>query len=102
MYHIQEELAAFLFHHPSPNSLVVSSSSKGCCQHSTPPNKEVEKLNLFGRWLYLAGPLGIKSCNYIVCMDCFIHVIFEDIAPYLNNLPGDQKCLHSDGLVPAK
>lgn len=68
MYQTQEESAPFLFLHPSPNSLVVSSSSKGHRQHSTSPDREGKKLDPFGRWLYSVGSLGIKSCNYMVFM----------------------------------
>lgn len=75
MYCTQEESAAFLFHHPSLNSLVVS-STKRHRQHSAPPNKERKKLDSFGKCLYSTGALDIKSCNYMVCMAHIIHAIF--------------------------
>lgn len=103
---MQEGSTPFLFHHPAPNSLVFSASSKGRRQHLIPPGKEGKKLDAFGRCLYSASLLGIKSCNYIACMARFIYALFEDMALYLNNLPLDQRdhVLHlsADGLVTAK
>lgn len=75
----QKPSAEFLFHHPQPNSVIVSSSSKTRCQHCTPPVKEGKKLDSFGRRLYSVGALGIKSCNYMACMAHYIHAIFEDL-----------------------
>lgn len=106
MYQMQEESVTFLFHYPFLNSLLESSLAKGWGQHSTPADKEGKKLDSFGRWLYLAGALGRKSCNFMVCMAHFMHPIFEDMVPYLNILPEVQKMhllhLQTEGLAAAK
>lgn len=76
LYRTQEDLAEFLFKHPQPNSVVVSSFSKSHCHHSTSSDKKGRKLDSCGRCLYSTRALGIKSCNYIACMSCYIHAIF--------------------------
>lgn len=49
LYCIQETSAEFLFKHPQPNSVVVSSASKSKRHHSTPPDREGKKLDSYGR-----------------------------------------------------
>lgn len=106
LYRTQEESALFLFQPPVPNSLVVLSSSKGRCQHSTPPDKEGKKLDAFSRRLYSAGSLRIKSCNYMACMARYIYAIFDYMAPHLSSLPTAQRehlqRLSSEGMLAAK
>lgn len=106
LYRTQEDSAPFLFRHPVPNLLVVSSSSKGRRQHSTPSDKEGKKLDAFGQRLYSAGSLGIKSCNFMACMARYIYSIFEDMAPHLASLPSEQRehlqRLSSEGMMVAK
>lgn len=42
----------------------------------------------------------------MACISHLIYTVLEDMTPYLNNFPEDQKahslCLHADGLVTAK
>lgn len=106
MYRAQEESAPFLFTHPSPNSLVVSSSSKERWQHSSPQDKEDMKLDSFKWCLYSAGTLGIKASNYMACIARFIYAILVHMTPYLQNLADDQRThvlhLHADGLAAAR
>lgn len=106
LYHTQDDSALFLFRHPVPNSLVVLSSSEGRHQHSTLPDKERKKLDAFGRRLYAAGCLGIKSCNYIACMARYIYAIFEDMSPHLSSLLTEQReyllGLAMEGMMAAK
>lgn len=87
----QEESAEFLFKHPQPNSLIISSSLKSRWHHCIPPDKEGKKLGLYGRRLYSTGALGIKSCNYVVCMSHYIHSIFKDLIPVICAVPDDLK-----------
>lgn len=40
MYRTQENNVEFLFKHPQPDSIIISSSSRSRRHHSTPPDKE--------------------------------------------------------------
>lgn len=91
MYRTQEENVTFLFKHPQPNSLIVSSSSRSHRHHSTPPDTEGKKLDAYGRHLYSVGALGIKSNNYAACFSRYIHTVFEDLEPILQTLPPELK-----------
>lgn len=57
----------------------------------SPPDKEGKKLDSYSRRLYSTGALGIKSCNYVVCMSRYIHAILEDLVPVIYALPVDKK-----------
>lgn len=106
LYRTQESNAGFLFKHPQPNSLIISSSSRSRRHHSTPPDKEGKKLDAYGRRLYSTGALGIKSNNYAACLSCYIHAIFEDLEPILQTVSTDLKPkalqLCADGLAAAR
>lgn len=56
--------------------------------------------------MYSIGALGIKSNNYAACIAMYIHVIFEDLEPILQTVPGDLKSrglqLCTDGLAAAR
>lgn len=86
MYRAQEESAEFLFRHLQPNSVVVSSSSKSRRHYSTSSDREGKKLDSYGHRLYSTGALGIKSHNYIAFVSCFVHSVFEDLAPILQKV----------------
>lgn len=106
LYRTQEENVQFLFKHPQPNSLIVSSSYRSRRHHSTPPDPEGKKLDAYGRRLYSMGALGIKSNNYAACFSRFIHAVFEDLEPILHTVPADLKPkalqLCADGLAAAR
>lgn len=86
LYRTQESNVEFLFKHPQPNSVIVSSSSKSCRHHS-----KGKKLDTSGRRLYSTGALGIRSYNYIACMSRYIHAIFKDLLPILQLVPDDSR-----------
>lgn len=106
MYRVQEKSAEFLFSHPKPNSVVVSSSARGRKHQSTPPDREGKKMDSFGRRFYSAGALGIKTGNYMACIARFMHALFEDMSDLIPHLPDDKRVkalqLQSDGLAAAK
>lgn len=52
MCKIQEATAKFLYAHPKPNSIVVSSSTKGRHHQSYPPDKDGKRIDIFGRRIY--------------------------------------------------
>lgn len=104
LYRIQEASAEFLFKHPQPNTVVVSSASKSRRNHFT-PDKEGKKLNSYSRRMY-SGALGIKSGNYATGISRFIHAIFEDLDPYLKLILEESRTralqLCADALAAAK
>lgn len=106
MYCVQESSAQFLYLHPKPNSLIVSSSSKGCSSQSAPQDKDGKRIDVFGKRFYSTGALAIKASNYLACISRFLFGILEDLSPVLAQLPEDlrAKALHlqSDGLAAAK
>lgn len=106
MYKIQEESAEFLFNHPKPNSVVVSTSAKTKRRQSTPSDREGKKLDSFGRRFYSSGALGIKASNYSACIARYIHAIFEDLSDVIPSLSDDKRRkllqLQSAGLAAAK
>lgn len=63
MYRIQESTARFLYTHPKPNSLVVSSSTKGRRHQSYPPDKNGKWMDIFSCRIYSTNALAIKGCN---------------------------------------
>lgn len=105
MYCVQESLEEFLFTHLWPNSLVVSSSAKGQKQQSTSPDKEGKRLDSFGWRFDSSGSLGIKCCNNLVCVACYIHAILENFLAVILFLSKDKKLqtmqLKSDSLAVA-
>lgn len=77
MYRVQQEGAEFLFSHPKPNSMVVSSASKMRHQHSTPSDKEGKKIEAVGRKFYSTGALGIKATSYVACMARYSYALWR-------------------------
>lgn len=106
MYRVQESSAAFLYTHPKLNSLIVSSTVKGKCHHSTPQDREGKKIDMYGRRFYSTGALGIKAANYLACITRFVFGILEDFTPILPLLSEDYKARltarHADGLAATK
>lgn len=104
MYRVQEQSAAFLFSHPKPNSLVVSSSVQSK-HRSSPPDADGKTIDSYGRRLYTTGALGIKACNYMACMARFLYAVLEDFSAFIPHLPESlrPKALHlqTDGLAAA-
>lgn len=62
VYRVQESSAAFLYTHPKPNSVVVTTLPKGK-HRSTPPDRDSKTVDTYGRRFYATGALGIKACN---------------------------------------
>lgn len=91
MYRVQESSASFLYTHPKPNSLIVSSASKGKRHQTTPQDREGRKVDSYGRRFYSTGALGIKVANYLACISRFVFGIFEDFSQVLPLLPDEHR-----------
>lgn len=106
MYRVQESSAPFLYLHPKPNSLIVSSSSKGRSSQSAPQHKDGKCIDVFGKRFYSTGVLAIKASKYLACISRFLFGVLEDLSPLLAQLPEEprMKALHlqADGLAAAK
>lgn len=106
MYRIQESSAQFLYAHPKPNSLIISSSAKGRRVQSAPQDRDGKRIDVFGRWFYSTGALAIKASNYLACISRFLFAILEDFSPILPLLPDDVKAkalqMQADGIAASK
>lgn len=105
MYRVQKSSAAFLYTHPKPDSIVVTTSLK-CKHHSSPPDRDGKTVDTYSRRFYATGALGIKACNYLACMARFLYAIFKDFSAVIPHLPDDLRSrvlqLQSDGLAVAR
>lgn len=80
MYRVQEISVEFLFTHPHPNSLIVSSSTKSLKHQFTLPDKGGKCFDCFGHRFYSLGSLGIKGHFYLACIACYMHAVLENFS----------------------
>lgn len=106
MYHVQESSAKFLYTHLRPNSLIMSSSTKGKRHQSYHPDKDGNRIDVFGRRVYSTSALAIKGWNCLACMTQFIDGKLDEFSGVLPLLPDEARCralpIQLDGLVAAK
>lgn len=94
MYWIQESSAAFLFSHPKPNSVVVSSSAKSKKHQSMSPDWEGRRQNSFGHQFYSLHSLGIKASNYLAYMVCYLYAMLDNFSEVIPFFPRENKHRH--------
>lgn len=103
-YCVQNSLAGFLYFYPWPNSLIVSSSTKGRKKQLTLPDHK--QIDAFGCHFYSTGSFAIKGCNYLACMAHYIHGILDDFSELIPLLLNAKRAraleLQSDRLSAAK
>lgn len=106
MYRIQESTAMFLYTHPKPNSLIISSSTKGRKSQSTPPDRDNKRIDSFRKCFYLTGALAIKTSNHLACISRYLFGILEDFSTIFQFLPEDVRVkalqMQANGIAASK
>lgn len=83
MYHLQEKGTEFIFNHPKPNSMAVSTSSKSKKVHSTPNDREGKKLDSIDKRLYSTGSLRVRTSTYSGFMGRYQYSLCDQLGPIL-------------------
>lgn len=90
-YRLQEVGTKFLFSHPRPISMVVSSSSKLKKVHCVPTDREGKKLDALGRYFYTIGSLGVPLTAYSGFMGRHQYYLWDQLRDIFAELPEDLK-----------
>lgn len=61
--------------------------------HSAPAVKEGRKIDILSRKVYASSSLNLRIANYQAMMSACQLFLWEEIAPYLDQLPDEQKLL---------
>ncbi|XP_078503723.1 uncharacterized protein LOC144762414 [Lissotriton helveticus] len=86
---------ACLTGHPKPDSVVTQAAQKNSRNQSSPlsapPDKEGRKLDSIGKRFSTTSAMTVKVANSIALLGRYNRQLWEDIAPYLAELPDTMK-----------
>lgn len=99
----------YLYSHPAPNSLMVESVNHRECQVQpvpTPKNKDIRRLDSFGRKIYSSASFQLRVANHQALLSRYGFSLWESLPKFEPLLPDkdrkDFKALVEEGSAAAK
>ncbi|EMP38931.1 E3 ubiquitin-protein ligase ARIH1, partial [Chelonia mydas] len=86
--------ADFLFSHPQPNSLVMDAVAQRIKQpqyQPTPQDKDLKRLDVFGRKVYMSSTLQFRIANYSALLASYDFNNYSKLFEFASYVPEDRR-----------